>query len=203
MFQLLQFLQFVFPSLILVAGCVIIVCIVSGWLVCGVECVLWLGDGWYSNDIIMISWWSITCLIPALLLISARIYGFLVSLPQTGAGWTREPPLWDNNWHKIEELCVLVTDHPSPKPPCEMSEPHYLWSPHNCWWCRCWWRGRGRTECRVVMYWCHLSYFFTQAWYITSHPSTAQHSSAMPYSDQAKLEDTRILRYLVVLDAAV
>ena len=38
---------------------------------------------------------------------------------------------------------VFFGDHPSLKTPCEMSEPHYLWSPHNCWWRRCWWRGRG------------------------------------------------------------
>ena len=125
-------------------GCVMIVCVVSGWLVCGVECVLWLGDGWYSNDIIMISWWSITCLIPAPLLISARIYGFLVSLPPH-QGWLDQALIRQHNkWHKIQELRLLMTSSPLSRDACcEMSEPHYLWSPRNCWWCRCWWRGRG------------------------------------------------------------
>ena len=117
-----------------------------------------------------------------------------LSLPNRG--WLNKlAPLWDNNWHNIEELCFLVTTP--------------LW--RRLARCRsliiC---GRlitvddagvgggagGRAECRVMMYWCHLSYFFTQAWYITSHPSPAQHRSAIPYSDQAKLDDTRILRYI-------
>ena len=37
-----------------------IVCILS----CAWVCVLWWSDGWYSNDIIMIFWWSITCFSP-------------------------------------------------------------------------------------------------------------------------------------------
>ena len=32
---------------------------------CAWVCVLWWSDGWYSNDIIMIFWWSITCFIPS------------------------------------------------------------------------------------------------------------------------------------------
>lgn len=136
----------------------------------------------------MISWWSITCLIPALLLISARIYGFLVSLPPTGAGWTREPPLWDNNWHKIEELCLLVTDHPSPKPPCEMSEPHYLWSPPNCWWCRCWWRGRGPGWVQgydVLM--SSVIFLYTGViHHVTSQPSSTQLCHAVLWSGKTR-----------------
>ena len=52
----------------------------------------------------------------------------------------------------------------------------------------------GRAECRVMMYWCHLSSFFTQAWYITSHPAqlrTATHYSVLW---SGKLNDTGILR---------
>ena len=144
-----------------------------------VESVLWLGDGWYSNDIIMISWWSITCLILALLLRTAINDLCLSGLPPRAQ---RLQQVTQNSVFVFSlsvsccqsviicSLLVTVDD-------ASVGGGAGGWA-----------------ECRVMMYWCHLSSFFTQAWYITSHPSTAQHSSARPYSDQAKLNDTRILR---------